>query len=441
MTKKILPFQALTYNQSKVPSLKNVVAPPYDVISAQMQDELYAQSPYNFCRIDFTKEVGALRYEVAQKTFANWLSENILVKETQPGLYIHHHGFTLPDGRHVTRKGFLAVRRIEDFSEGGIKPHEKTLDAPKQDRLLLMRATRTQLSPVFSLYSDPEHCLTERVAATVKATPFMDFTTDEGERHQMWRVRDQDTCDFFATFLGEKPLFIADGHHRYETALNYRNEVLNQNPGLSNNAAVRHILMYFSNMNDDGLVILPIHRALRNLKGFDLDTLLAKLASHFTIQETHGRDPEALVHELEVLGRTHHAFLILTKDPEKSRLVSIARDSWLQTEIARALPPELARLDVTVLHRLILENTLGLSEASQAREDNIIYFKSTAKAIAETREGDGDVTFILNPTRIADMEAVATAGYKMPQKSTFFYPKIPSGLVLHDVGEAATDGF
>lgn len=439
MIKKVQPFKAFFYNQDRIPALKDVVSPPYDVISPEMQDDLYVKSPYNFCRVDYTKEEGALRYEVAKKTFSAWLSEQILVQDKEPGLYFHFHTFVLPDGKTVTRKGFFAVRRIEDFSEGSIKPHEKTLDGPKLDRLNLMRATQMQLSPVFSLYSDPGLEIFKRVEKTLKTTPFMDFITDEGERHQVWKVRDATTANFINSFLSEKPLFIADGHHRYETALNYRNEVLANHPDLPENAGVRHILMYFSNMDDEGLVILPIHRALHSLKGFDLDSFLSKLSSLFTVRETHGADTETLTSELASLGTNHHAFLLLTKDQNRSYLIFIERDKWLKSEFASRIPAELAGLDVSVLHRYILEEILSISEESQARQENIIYFKSTEMAVAETRQGHCDLTFILNPTRITDMRDVAGAGYKMPQKSTFFYPKIVSGLFLHDVSTKGLD--
>lgn len=440
MTKKLQPFKAFFYNQDRVPALKDVVSPPYDVISPEMQDELYAKSPYNFCRVDYTKEEGALRYEVAKKTFGAWLSEQILVPDKEPGLYFHFHTFVLPGGKAVTRKGFFAVRRIEEFSEGGIKPHEKTLDGPKQDRLNLMRATQMQLSPVFSLYSDPELEIFKRVEKTLKTTPFMDFTTDEGERHQVWKVKDTATADFIDSFLSAKPLFIADGHHRYETALNYRNEVLASHPNLPDNAGVRHILMYFSNMDDDGLVILPIHRALHSLRDFDLDAFLSKLSGLFTVREAHGKNTDELTAELAALGELHHAYLILTKDERRSYLAFIERDKWLTSAAAARIPFELAGLDVTVLHRHIFEELLGISEASQARQENIVYLKSTETAVAEAGKGRSELTFILNPTRITDMRDVAGAGYKMPQKSTFFYPKIVSGLFLHDVRENAVDG-
>lgn len=438
--KKILPFKAMLYNQDKVASLAEVVTPPYDVISPEMQDELYARSPYNFCRLDLTKETGDARYEIAGKLFTQWREQGILVQERTPALYVHHHDFTLPDGRRMTRHGFFASCGLQDYSEGGIKPHEKTLDGPKVDRFRLMQATRSQLSPVFSLYGDPERRVESLFADYVAGTPAMDFVSHEGERHRLWKIKDPDVASAISTFLESRPLFIADGHHRYETALNYRNHVLEKNADLPDDAAARHILMYFANLNDSGLVILPIHRALHGLVNFDLDKLVTELRGYFEVRTVAGQDKAEILTELARLGEEAHAFWFLTRDPQKSFLLSLRRDKWRNSSLAEGVPVDLAGLDVTVLHRLVFEKILGISEEAQARQENIIYWKSTDKAIAETRGGACEATFILNPTRIKDMESVAMAGHKMPQKSTYFYPKIISGLVLHDVTTSARDG-
>lgn len=440
-SKTILPFQATFYDAARVGGLKDVVSPPYDVISESMRDELYALSPYNFCRVDYAKEAPPERYAVAGKTFSDWLSAGILTKDLSPGFYFHHHSFTLPDGRRVTRKGFFAVRRLEAFGEGGVKPHEKTLDAPKQDRLLLMRATKTQLSPVFSLYSDPENRLNRRAEPLLKSTPLFDFTTAEGERHRVWKTGDEGIVKLIDELIAPAPVFIADGHHRYETALNYRNEILAAHAGLPDAAAVRYVLMYFCGMEDDGLVILPIHRALHGLGAFDTDGFLAKLSTLFTVKETPSTDHEALARELELLGKDHHAYALVTKDRSKSYLVFLEHAKWLETAEAKEIPAELASLDVTVLHRAVLQGILGISEEAQARQDNIAYFKTAADTMKAVWEGSMDLGVLLNPTRIGEMREVALAGHKMPQKSTFFYPKIASGLLLHDVDEDSVDGF
>lgn len=438
--KKILPFKALAYNQEKVTSLKDVVTPPYDVISPEMQEAFYNRSPYNFCRIDLTKETGDARYATAGKVFQQWKDEGIFSQDKTPGIYVHHHDFVLPDGRRMTRKGFFAACRIQDYNEGGIKPHEKTLDGPKVDRFRLTEATKAQLSPVFSLYGDPQKRIESLFEDIVQTTPSADFVSEDGERHRLWKIKDPDIASAINTFMEARPLFIADGHHRYETALNYRNHILSQNQDVADQAALRYLLMYFSNLNDTGLVILPIHRALHGLSGKSLGDLLGELGNHFTVESVTSLDQNEILAKLKNLGEKNHAFWLLAKDPAHSYLLSLPRANWLKNPLAQEIPQSLCGLDVTVLHKLVIEKTLGISEEAQAKQENIIYWKSTEKAIAETRGGACELTFILNPTRIEDMEAVAMAGHKMPQKSTYFYPKIISGLLMHDVSLGAIDG-
>jgi len=437
--KKILPFKGILYNQDKITSMTDVVTPPYDVISPELQGELYGRSDFNFCRLDLPQETGEERYSIAKDLFSQWIAESILSADEKPAIYIHHQTFTLPDGEKVTRKGFFAARRIEEFSEGGIKPHEKTLEGPKVDRLNMTRATQTNLSPVFSLYSDPDKTIQNSIERLTQTTPSLDFVTAEGERHELWKCTDPEICELIDKTLVDKPLFIADGHHRYETALNYRNEILEQGE-LDNSSSANFLLMYFSNMNDSGLVILPIHRALHNLSGFSMSDLLEKFNEYFEVQKVSAADKEKNLSALKEAGEQNHAFWLLTDDPSDSYLIKLDRQKWLDSDLAKSLPPSLIKLDVTVLHQLIFNKVLGLSEESQARQENIIYWKSTEKAIAETEKGNCDLTFILNPTRIEDMETVALSGEKMPQKSTFFYPKIISGLVLHSVKVDEKDG-
>lgn len=431
--KKILPFKAMLYNQDLISSLTEVVTPPYDVISPEMQKEFYARSPYNFCRVDLTLENPPQRYETARQSYAEWQNKNIVLRDNKPAIYLHHHRFTLPDGHQVTREGFLALRRIENFSEGGIKPHEKTLAAPKQDRLELMRALEAQLSPVFALYNDPSGQMSQAFGRISRSTPFVDFMSAEEERHQMWKIQDSALCELIDSTLSAAPLFIADGHHRYETALNYRNEILARHPDLPQDAAPRFVFMYFANMRDPGLVILPIHRALHGISGFSLENFLTNLSGDFEITAHHMQDENEMEELLKKSGQEHHSFLLVTREKQNSYLISMTKEKWQNHPVSQNITSELKQLDVTVLHRLIFEKILGMSEEDQAQQKNLVYWKSTRKAIEETWNGSCEVSFLMNPTRIGEMESVALAGQKMPQKSTYFYPKIISGLLWHDV--------
>lgn len=430
--KTILPFRASHYDAAKVTTLSDCVSPPYDVISDALRDALYAQGEHNFCRVDYAKG-GDERYETAARTLQGWIDSGVVARDATPGIYFHWHDFTLPDGRAVTRKAFFALRKLESFGEGGVKPHEKTLDAPKADRLNLMKTTRAQLSPVFSLYSDPEDRVMRAVGDTFKTTPLFDFVAHDGARHRLWKVSEARVAGFIDDYLAAAPVFIADGHHRYETALNYRDELLAVQPDLPESHGARYALMLFANMDDPGLVILPIHRAVHGLSGFSVDEFLTRASAFFSVRETAGCDPEVLSRDLESLGRDHHAFALVSAGGTKSHLLFIDKALWLKTPLAQALPPELAALDVTVLHRALFQDVLGMTEEAQARQENLTYYKTTEDVLKAVGDGCEQAAFLLNATRINEMRAVAAAGLKMPQKSTFFYPKAPSGIVWHEL--------
>ncbi len=430
---KIKAFKALRYNEKKAGSLATLVSPPYDVINNDMQQMLYDRNTYNLVRVDLNRGVGNLRYSAAAQNFKDWIANGVLTPDEKPAIYFHHQTFKLPNGSWVTRKGFFAVRRVEDFSEGGIKPHEKTLEGPKTDRLKLTKALQCQLSPVFSLYADPLKKIDTITKSIKEKTADVDFWTRENERHQMWIATDPAVCDAVEFILGSQPLFIADGHHRYETSINYRNELRKIKPPGDGMEHFNYVLMYFSSMNDDGLVILPIHRALHNIPNFNINTLLTQLQAHFDVKPLGSLENVTLLNKLEESGKASHSFALVTKDPKESYLISLLKSKWNDLAISKTVPACLRGLDVTVLHRLVFEEILKISQEAQAKQENIIYWKDTGRAINETRAGACDVSFLLNATRITDMEHVAMDGEKMPQKSTYFYPKILSGLVMHDV--------
>lgn len=430
---KIRPFNGILYNQSKVSDLASVVTPPYDVINTEMQKNFYERSPYNFVRVDLSPEPGDLRYTATGKTYRQWLNQQVLVRDEKPAFYFHHQTFTLPDGKVVTRKGFFGVRRIEEFSEGGIKPHEKTLEGPKADRLKLTRAVCANLSPVFSLYSDPGKKIDRLVLKLKDRAPILDFKTREGERHVIWREDNMTVCRMIGEMLEDQPLFIADGHHRYETALNYRNENKMRTGSFTGDEAFNHVLMYFTNRYDEGLIILPIHRALHHLADFELIDLIRNLEKYFRVTAIPGDNIEEILRKLKQEGIESHAFVMMTRDPAKTCMLTMKRKFWRHSAVAATLPLSLVGLDVTVLHRLVFEEILRLSPEAQARQENIIYWKDTRKAIEEVRNGGCEVSFLLNPTPIEDMERVALSGEKMPQKSTYFYPKVLSGLLVHSL--------
>lgn len=436
----IVPFKGIVYNPDNLESFAEIISPPYDVIQPEMQNALFERSPFNFCRLDLPKETGDERYNIAGDLFQKWMSEEILTQDRRPTIYLHRHTFRLPDGNQIQRVGFFAACQLADFSEGKVLPHEKTLDGPKQDRLNMTRATETNLSPVFSLYSDEALTTNEIYADTLKTTPFMDFMSDDQERHELWKMQDEAQLKSLQHALEDKRYFIADGHHRYETALNYRKEARENNSELSNMAAPNFLLMYFCNLNDPGLVVLPIHRAVHSLEGFDVQNLLGQLSQNFEVQSFPKSELSAWQERQKGLKDSQHAFLMLPQGSEEGYLVSIGHDKWQSLAVEKGIEASLAELDVTVLHQEIFGNLLGMTEADQASQKNIIYYKSEEKALQEIASGNCQVTFLLNSTKIEQMQNVATAGLKMPQKSTFFFPKIVSGLVIHSVKALDHDG-
>lgn len=436
----ILPFKGILYNQDKIDTLANIISPPYDVIHQDLQNTLMNKSPYNFCHLDLPKQENSERYDFAKTLFEKWQNEEILKADGKPAMYLHRHTFHLPNGEKITRQGFFAACQIEEFSKGKILPHEKTLDGPKEDRLNMTRATETNLSPVFSLYADEEKQIESFCDTLVQTTPALDFMSDEGERHELWKIQDETILQNISQTLNDKPFFIADGHHRYETALNYRNEILNQHSDLADRAAPRFLLMYFCNLNDEGLVVLPIHRALHSLENYEWNNFLQTLSETFAIEEFKKSSLSDVEKKQSALRDSHHAFLIVPKNSESGYLISLSHEKWQALAKEKDIHPALAGLDVTVLHQLIFQDILGISEADQASQKNIVYAKSQSKALEEVENGDSDLVFLLNATRIEQMQDVAEAGLKMPQKSTFFYPKIVSGLVLHSVKVDEQDG-
>lgn len=438
---KVLPFRGILYDQALAGNMADVVSPPYDVIDDVHQKELYDRSPNNFVRVDFPRQPGDLRYEVARKTYVDWFRQKVLVRDPKPAIYFHHQTFRLPDGREITRRGFFAARRLEEFSEGGIKPHEKTLDAPKADRLKMMHATRSNLSAVFSLYADPANQIEHLVSQVKKTVPLFDFVTREGERHQLWREEDPLVHKFVADILENQPILIADGHHRYETALNFRNEMHHVHPNARGLETINYLLMYFTNRCDSGLVVLPIHRGLHGMTQFHLEDFISLLRRDFQVTPLEGDDPRFWLERLEQERAAAHAFVLVGREPGKAHLVAIKRRAWKNSPVAATVPSPLVELDVTVLHRLVLEEILRLNPEAQAKQEHLTFFKDPFDAVDSVRGGGCDCLFLLNATRLEDLERVTMAGERMPQKSTFFHPKIVSGLVVNPLDPAESLGF
>ncbi|OLD59014.1 MAG: hypothetical protein AUI33_16910 [Ignavibacteria bacterium 13_1_40CM_2_61_4] len=421
---QIKPFRGIVYDQERV-KLPDVVAPPYDVISPRQRETLYARSPYNVVRLILGREEDP--YASAAHHWVSWKDKGILKKEPEPAVYILSQTFSTGGGTTTQRRGFIAACRLEELGKGSIFPHEQTHPGPKKDRLRLFEATDAIFSQILALYADPKHRLDQVLDVEAQRRPDMDVEFDK-VRNRLWAVRDPSTTLALADFLNRQHALVADGHHRYETALVYSNALRFKNPGHTGTEPYNFVPMYFTNMNDPGLVILPTHRLLRQIPHFEEKNFLEALAGSFELREEESLEEL----ELSLARQKGRAFgLLLPHKPRYTLLLFKGRATPGQAD----MPPLLAALDVTILHAVIMRRILQLSEDDEQRKVNINYEKDAAQAARAVSEGKAQAAFLLNPTRIEQLRAIAEAGYTMPQKSTYFYPKLLSGLVMYSFKE------
>jgi uncharacterized protein (DUF1015 family) len=417
---EIKPFKGILYNPNKV-SHANVVAPPYDVISPKLQSELYEHSPYNIVRLILGREED--QYASAAKSFDEWKQSGIMEQEQEPSLYVLVQNFTLPDGKTFERRGFIAACRLEDFGRGSIFPHEKTLASPKEDRLKLFQATGAMFSQIFSIYSDPDNHVEQILQREMGEPPRIDVTF-EGVRNQLWDLKKVENISSIEKYMRTQRVFVADGHHRYETALLYRSMMRKRCPRYRGVEAFNFVPMFFANMNDPGMVILPTHRLVHGIPDFDQSVLIERLRTHFIIEQC--ASAEILIHRLTesssgafglILRSVPHFLLLQCVDPSIMKKLDV--------------PDILAQLDVTILHTMIFKYILKMTDDDQMKKRYLDYEKDPQRAIEAVGAGVMQAAFLMNPTLINQVRAVAEAGYTMPQKSTYFYPKLLSGIVTY----------
>jgi uncharacterized protein (DUF1015 family) len=439
---EIAPIRGVLYDPARV-SVAKVLAPPYDVIGEEERARLEAQDPHNCVRLILPRGDGDAKYEVAARTLASWRGEGILRRDEQPAIYrynqIYKRAELGPDP--VVRRGFISAVRLHAFSEGVIKPHERTLRGPKEDRLKLMRACKAHFSQIFMLYPDPARAADAAFAAAEANAPDLDGETADGTRHQLWRVTDQATLATVARVLAPLSFYIADGHHRYETMLALRDEwrASAGAAGVNPRATTEFATAFLANMDDPGLVVLPTHRLVHSLPSFDRAAMLDNARAQFDVEELSGAgrpdDAARLRAEIAKRSETRPTFAVVVPGETSAWLLSL-RVPPAETGLAGA--PALVALDVSLLHGLVLERVLGIDRAAQEAQRNIAYIKDTRDALARVERGEAQVGFIMNPTRVSQVRDVSDAGEVMPQKSTFFYPKIASGLVVNPLDPAET---
>lgn len=430
---EILPFRALRYNPAQVEVAK-AVTQPYDKITPAMQARYYDSCPFNLVRIILGRsEQGDNEennaYSRAAGYLAAWRSKGILAQDRAPSIYVYSQQFTIPGtSQQAERRGFIAAGRIYDYADKVVFRHEQTLAKPKSDRLNLLRATRAHFGQIFMLYSDPG----QQTAALLKSSspPITGVRDEYGVLHQLWPIADPAHVARLQQQMLDKKLIIADGHHRYETALNYRNErraACECKPDQMR--PYDYVMMTFINMESPGLLVLSTHRVLSGLSSSQKERLLPALEPCFSRTDLSGSNLDSALQRLDRAGKTGPAFLLAAKD---SFHLLTAKAEKISAALAQLSPLHL-QLDVTVLHKLVLEKLLALSEESIRDQENISYYRNAAEAVARVRDAGpaADFAFLVNPVRVSQMRDVAFAGQVMPQKSTDFYPKLLSGLTIY----------
>ena len=425
----IEPFRALRYDPAQV-ALSAAATQPYDKITPEMQERYYAASPYNLVRIILGKRLandGPTNnpYSRAAGFFSDWRREGVLRRDHTPSIYRYAQRFTPPwGGPQLERKGFIAAGRVEDYSAGVVFRHEQTLSKPKADRLDLLRATRAHFGQIFMLYSDPE-CEIDRVLDGSAAAD-VEMADEYGVLHQVKRVGDSAAILQVQKLMADKKLVIADGHHRYETALTYRNERRASESGGAH-APHEFAMMTFVNMDAPGLVILPTHRVVHGLSSFSIEEFRARTNEFFTVDEVDAAvDARRATSILKEAAHTGTALLTIFRF--RAFLLSRAKTPASAFE---GVSVRQQGLDVVQLHRCLLQRALGISEEAILNQKNVTYIRDAGEAMAMVRNGKADVSFLMNPVRMSQVREIAFAGEVLPQKSTDFYPKLLSGLTIY----------
>jgi uncharacterized protein (DUF1015 family) len=411
----IEPLRALHYDLATAGSLEDLIAPPYDVIDGEQRAALVARSRYNVVKVDLP--IGDTPYEDAAALFALWQAEGIVVRDQEPAVWAHEQRYIGPDGKARTRRGFFARVRVENYGAGRIRPHERTHPGPKEDRLRLTRATRANLSPIFSLYSDPAGAAWGALESGTTGSPWGEVNDDDGTVHRVWRVGEPAAIEAVQDALDGVELLIADGHHRYETARVYADEI-------GGEGEHRYVLMCLVALEDPGLTIFPTHRLVRGMNQERWDALDGALAQDFKSTAVTREEiaPAANAGPLE-FGYID----VRSREPRRFTL----RDQAIADAALPDSSPAYQRLDTGVLEQLLLKGALGLTDDDISHLHEFGYARDAEQALALIDSGEYDAAFVLRPTPVQQVRDVAASGENMPPKSTYFFPKLLTGLLFN----------
>lgn len=419
---KVLPFRAYRYNQEKFEKLEKLVTQPYDKIDIELQQDYYQESPYNIVRLILNKEDNC--YESASNHLKNWIEDEILIQDQKAGFYIYSQEYEV-DGEIFIRKGFAGLGALETGEV--VKEHETTMEGPKADRLNLIRATEANFGHIFMLYSDPKNEINNLFTEKMKNEALMEVEDEENNTHKIWKIENTEKIKKIKEKMEQKNLYIADGHHRYQTALNYQKECIDKGWKANGVESFNHRLMTFINMDDPGLKVLPTHRLLYGIKDFKVNSFLKRVAEDFIIKEFEGKEK---MYEYLDANKENKVFGFKAAAADLYYVFKFENEEILNT-IKKKYSAEYKKLDVSILHNIILDKYFGIDEKALAAKTNLDYLRNRDLALEKLKEDKYQAAFILNPTSVQEVKDIADFGEKMPQKSTDFYPKLLTGLLIN----------
>ncbi|MCR4289929.1 MAG: DUF1015 domain-containing protein [Candidatus Scalindua sp.] len=435
----ILPFKGLRYNPEKIKDISKVITPPYDVISEKERDDYYQLHPDNIIRLILSKELPGddqsnNKYTRSAEFFDTWRKEEILKEETEPAIYIYAQEFTL-SGKKYTRRGFISLVKLEDFQTGEIYPHEHTLAKPKEDRMNLTKACNANLSQVFTFFEDEDAKISNFLHKLSEGDPDIDFTDIYGVKNSLWAIKDKAVIEKLIVQMKDRALFIADGHHRYETALFYRDFIKDREKGQNSNedSPADYIMMMCVSMEDPGLQILPTHRLARNIKDLDPEKIKSSLSEIFDISEL-GSDckTETLTQKLSEDAHKHKIAMYIGESDKKFYILTL-RDEKLLDPILTGEYTEWKSIDTGILHGVIFDRVLGIQAKNISKSESVKYIQDVDDSVTSVNAGEYQIAFFLNPTKIGQIKDIATKRHKMPPKATYFYPKLMTGMVVRHI--------
>lgn len=422
---QVRAFGALRYTDKGKTALN--VCPPYDIISEEQRLGYISESPENIIRLE--KPVGDNAYAKARETYLGWLKSGVIACDEKPGIYVYEEEFEAY-GKTKKLRGIFTRVKLEEFSKGVVLPHEETLSKAKQDRFELMCATGCNFSPIYSMYSDENRVISSRVMQCSAGKPEIEFTAEDGVIQRLWKIENREDIAFLEKAFEDKKLFIADGHHRYETALRYRDKLISDGVIKDENHPANYCMMMLIDMENDGLVVFPTHRIVKGLENYDETALLDKISAYFDVTGIEQNEIQSVLGEKD----SEKVFVMCSKD---KIFYKLTMKDGAQQKVAEMNPGKTAAytsLDVTVLHSLILENILGIDKQNMANQINLNYTRDISEAIDLVNcSHDVNCAFLIRPTLISQIKDAALAGEKMPQKSTYFYPKLITGLVMNQI--------